>query len=687
MDNMKTLSATEIKWDTMAKAIKKSLLTNPRASSSRAHANNQAITQVGFNGRGDRIVTAAYGDLALWDTTSAQCLMTTRVANADSVRFVINNERNGILCVVNSARMFQFYDLSTLNFSGSCVPFYQLGENSSNIAINPVNNDEFVACEVSAVIYRKGSLKTELENAGQPISYCSYNNSGNYVLTTNHEDFSIKLWNNETGKLYRKFSGHQRHVTCAVFHPTDPDVILSASYDHTLKLWSIETGECTDTLNHPAFCHPGWAKIGPSLMGCTYHPNGKLIVCWVYGRAEIVLWNAINNEFVGVKSTDYAAVTSFVFNHEGSKAVSGDASGFAHLWDFSDCNRIMTEIFPPASSASSVATLRPPSPAAAVGGAAAVAKPREIQHRELAYSGAKLPIGRGGFGIVYRGRFDGQEVAIKELIHSLETSKAKHDFEREARIHATLKHDNIFILYGAILKAPQCLILELLPQSLFQFLHIESEIPLLADKQVSLAKEIAQGLHYLHENGIVHRDLKSSNVLLDRESCAKLCDFGLARVKAETSLAYVGPPQGTVAWMAPELLSSPEVEYTRSSDVYAYAMTLWEIASRQLPFSGRPEQLIITWLKDGTRPKIPDGTPTVLREIIGNAAHGCWVAEPENRLTMTSILQCLQRRGDGALSVIDLITAAFVAQMPVAAAVEDRAADSMPAPHGGHTRT
>ena len=113
----------------------------------------------------------------------------------------------------------------------------------------------------------------------------------------------------------------------------------------------------------------------------------------------------------------------------------------------------------------------------------------------------------------------------------------------------------------------------------------------------------------------------------------------MARLKAETaSKYYVGDSKGTPAYMAPELFKL-EAKYSEWSDVYAYGMTLWEIASRKIPYAGQDAQIIIACVKSGERADVPDDAPQVLREIIPQ----CWVAEPKGRRVLSEIVTQLHQ--------------------------------------------
>ncbi len=268
---------------------------------------------------------------------------------------------------------------------------------------------------------------------------------------------------------------------------------------------------------------------------------------------------------------------------------------------------------------------------------------QHITPKELVYNTADQSsvLGRGGFGVVYRGTWQEIDVAIKQLQMQL-SKDMKTEFEREAQLHSSLRHPNIVLLYGVVFEPPQCMVMELMQGSVRDWLEDRRNI-LPWSERLRVAEEIAKGLNYLHSRTILHRDLKAANVLMDRQRTAKLSDFGLAKIKGEAAAqTYVDTGKGTLAWMAPELFQ--QQPNSIGSDIYAYGMTLWEIASRQIPFrDAQHAQLIIAWVGErNIRETVPTDSPSVIREIIGDARHGCWAVEPRNRPTLASILQKLR---------------------------------------------
>ena len=135
--------------------------------------------------------------------------------------------------------------------------------------------------------------------------------------------------------------------------------------------------------------------------------------------------------------------------------------------------------------------------------------------------------------------------------------------------------------------------------------------PLLPRLRVSMAREIADGLQYLHANGIVHRDIKSLNVLLTCDGHAKLCDFGLAKLRTLT-VASVSQSSsavlGTFAWCAPEVILNGD-EHSPASDVYAMGIVMWELMTCESPFESLDYHQVVARLRNQQRPAVPSPLP------------------------------------------------------------------------------
>ena len=255
--------------------------------------------------------------------------------------------------------------------------------------------------------------------------------------------------------------------------------------------------------------------------------------------------------------------------------------------------------------------------------------------------GAKL--GEGGFGIVYKGTWKhGGEVAIKQIKGTL-GEDAEQEFKAEAGTMAQLNSPYIIRLFGICWEHDKyAMVMELMPNaSLYHLLHTKQDLPW--NLRYNIAKDIAYGLRLLHARKTLHRDLKSLNVLLDRDLRAKLTDFGLAKVKTQskTTSKAAGGSVGTIAWMAPELFNSGfKSKYSEASDVYAYGMTTWELASRATPYQEVADPILIKdGVTKGEREEIPADCPQTFAGLI----QSCWDHVPSKRPTMDMVVRTLEQ--------------------------------------------
>ncbi|XP_004309028.1 PREDICTED: serine/threonine-protein kinase HT1-like [Fragaria vesca subsp. vesca] len=198
----------------------------------------------------------------------------------------------------------------------------------------------------------------------------------------------------------------------------------------------------------------------------------------------------------------------------------------------------------------------------------------------------KEAFARGAFASVHKGRYQDQEVAVRILDWGEdEGGFLQTDFQREISIWYKLQHPNITKCIGAttIVSNSAWVISEYVPGGTLRS-HLkkfrERKLPFKVVLQLAL--DLAKGLSYLHSKNIVHRDVKTDNLLLDKNERVKIADFGVSRLEASILSEMTGHT-GTLQYMAPEVLESKP--YNKKCDVYSFGICLWEICSCQLPYS------------------------------------------------------------------------------------------------------
>lgn len=213
-------------------------------------------------------------------------------------------------------------------------------------------------------------------------------------------------------------------------------------------------------------------------------------------------------------------------------------------------------------------------------------------------------IGEGGYGVVYKGVLeDGSVVAVKNLLNN--KGQAEKEFKVEVEAIGKVRHKNLVGLVGYCAEGPQrMLVYEYVDNgNLEQWLHgdVGPVSPLTWDVRMKIAIGTAKGLAYLHEGlepKVVHRDIKSSNILLDRKWNAKVSDFGLAKLLGSEKTYVTTRVMGTFGYVSPEYASTGMLN--EGSDVYSFGVLLMEIVTGRSPIDySRPpgEMNLIDWFK------------------------------------------------------------------------------------------
>ncbi|XP_010453242.1 PREDICTED: serine/threonine-protein kinase EDR1-like isoform X1 [Camelina sativa] len=249
-------------------------------------------------------------------------------------------------------------------------------------------------------------------------------------------------------------------------------------------------------------------------------------------------------------------------------------------------------------------------------------------------------IGIGSYGEVYRAEWNGTEVAVKKFLDQDFSGDALTQFKSEIEIMLRLRHPNVVLFMGAVTRPPNFSILtEFLPRgSLYRLLHRPNH-QLDEKRRMRMALDVAKGMNYLHTSHptVVHRDLKSPNLLVDKNWVVKVCDFGLSRMKHHTYLSSKSTA-GTPEWMAPEVLRNEPAN--EKCDVYSFGVILWELATSRVPWKGlNPMQVVGAVGFQNRRLEIPDDIDPTVAQIIRE----CWQTEPHLRPSFTQLMRSLKR--------------------------------------------
>jgi len=231
-------------------------------------------------------------------------------------------------------------------------------------------------------------------------------------------------------------------------------------------------------------------------------------------------------------------------------------------------------------------------------------------------------LGRGGMGIVYQAKDSKLQriVALKflpsEWTYDL---SAKERFVREAQAAAALDHPNICTVHEIDEAEGRMFISMAFVEG--ESLRSRMERGLVrSDEALGIAIQVAEGLREAHKKGIIHRDIKSANIMVTEKAQAKIMDFGLARIRGGPLLTKEGTTMGTIAYMSPEQAHGKEVDHR--TDIWSFGVVLYEMLSGQLPFKGEHDQAVIySILKEQPKPvsELRTDIPPSLGQVVSKA--------------------------------------------------------------------
>eukprot|EP00079_Xenopus_tropicalis_P016408 XP_004915249.1 PREDICTED: proto-oncogene serine/threonine-protein kinase mos [Xenopus tropicalis] len=265
------------------------------------------------------------------------------------------------------------------------------------------------------------------------------------------------------------------------------------------------------------------------------------------------------------------------------------------------------------------------------------------------------PVGSGGFGSVYRAIYKGETVALKKVKRCTKNSLAsRQSFWAELNA-ARLRHPHVVRVLAASASCPGdpgcpgTIIMEYAGTDTLHGRIYGRCPPLGAAVCMRYARHVADGLCFLHRDGVVHLDLKPANVLLAPGGLCKIGDFGCSQRLRDgdsaggepccTQLRHVG---GTYTHRAPELLKGEPV--TAKADIYSFAITLWQMVSRELPYTGDRQCVLYAVVAYALRPEMgPLFSCTEEGRAVRHIVQSCWAARPEERPSAEQLLERLEQ--------------------------------------------
>jgi len=262
-------------------------------------------------------------------------------------------------------------------------------------------------------------------------------------------------------------------------------------------------------------------------------------------------------------------------------------------------------------------------------------------------------LGEGGMGVVYRAEDTKLRriVALKFLSpQALGTDDERTRFIHEAQAAASLSHPNICTIHE---------IDEAEGQTFIAMEYVEgatlrekvSSGPLKLDEAISIASQSGEALHKAHEKGIVHRDVKSGNIMITSDGQVKIMDFGLAKLAGESKLTKTGTTVGTVAYMSPEQARGEGTD--GRTDIWSLGVVLYEMLTGQLPFKRDYEQATVySILNEEPEPVtgVRAGVPMELERIVGKALDKDVETRYQSAAEMVADLKRAKRGSDSAVA-------------------------------------
>ncbi|XP_072028352.1 uncharacterized protein [Amphiura filiformis] len=245
-------------------------------------------------------------------------------------------------------------------------------------------------------------------------------------------------------------------------------------------------------------------------------------------------------------------------------------------------------------------------------------------------------LGRGASADAFRVKWKSQEHGkIEVAAKKMSLDEENPITPREIEFLKKLNHRNIIKYYDTVMEAEHVIILTEYASkgSLYRYLKDKDKLP--ENLQHTWMFHLACGIHYLQQNNVAHRDLKSPNCVITADDVLKICDFGLARDLEDSIKTNM---KGTIRWLAPEAIQDQEI--SPKSDIFAFAIISWEILTCEAPYEGMAISAVMFQVcQSGLRPPIPQDCPPFLRDLMER----CWHGDRNQRPGSSEIVKSLWR--------------------------------------------
>ncbi len=244
----------------------------------------------------------------------------------------------------------------------------------------------------------------------------------------------------------------------------------------------------------------------------------------------------------------------------------------------------------------------------------------------------KCKIGESSLGALYYGTWREQPVTIKRM-DRLATEMERQQFIREAQVMSRLHNEFISSFYGACIEnQPLCLLTGLMEKGNLNTILFSLNLP----ERLQMAQDLARGLAYLHDQGVVHGNINPKTVGINQHNQAKWTDFGLVKT-CSSGIASIAVTSREACWQAPESWQCRSM-LSKASDQYSFGVLLWTLMTGRLPYTHIPKLEVMSHVQRGYREEIPVDMPSACAALI----QACWSPDVSQRPCAIEIVRTLQ---------------------------------------------